>query len=361
MKKGNKVLLVFLILLCIVGSALISYHRNQGLRFVYQLGAGINLGNSLDVKKVLEHNPEADIPYFETYWGNPVTSKEMIQAIADKGFGTIRIPVSWAEHLDAQGQIDSEWLDRVTEVVDWSLETGMYVVLDIHHEPWLVPTREQEEETTKQLCSLWGQIAQQFADRDEHLIFEGMNEPRLQNSDEEWTAGTEEMQQVINRLNQAFVDTVRASGDRNETRWLMIPAYCTSAKEEALAALTIPDDPYLIVAVHAYIPYRFTLKEDGEETWSPENSRDTEDIDTLQEVLERLFIKKKVPVVITEFGCHEKEQESYRNEWAAYYVSSMKKIGVPCIWWDNGDESQILDRENLTWPHEELTEILLRQ
>lgn len=340
---------------------MLSYQRNYALRFTKELGAGINLGNSLDVKKVREHNPEADISYFETYWGNPVTTKEMIQAIADKGFETIRIPVSWAEHLDEQGNVDREWMERVTEVVDWSLDTGMYVILDIHHEAWLVPTKEQEAQTTKQLCSLWKQIAQLFADRGDHLIFEGMNEPRLIDSAQEWTEGTEEMQQVINRLNQAFVDTVRASGGENKTRWLMIPAYCTSSKEEALGALTIPDDSHIMVAVHAYLPYGFTLKEDGEETWSAKNPDDTKDIDTLQAVLERLFIKKKIPVVITEFGCHEKEQETCRNEWAAYYTESMKEIGVPCIWWDNGDESKLFDRESLTWPHEELTDILLRK
>ena len=360
MGKGCKTRIVLMILFCIGGVALILFNRNNGLRFSKQLGTGINLGNSLDVRKVRKHKPEADVSYFETYWGNPATTKEMIQAIADKGFGTIRIPVSWAEHLDEQGKIDGAWMERVSEVVDWSLETGMYVILDIHHEPWLVTTKEQEEETTKQLCSLWQQIAQHFANCGEHLIFEGMNEPRLRESDEEWTAGTEEMRQVVNRLNQAFVDTVRESGSQNKTRWLMIPAYCSSSKEEALAALTIPDDPHIMVAVHAYIPYRFAMKEDGERVWNADNPDDTEDIDAMQEVLDGLFIKKKIPVVITEFGCIEKEQDSYRNEWTDYYIKSMKKIGVPCIWWDDGDEFKIFDRDKLTWPHEELTEIILQ-
>lgn len=353
-------IILVLLLLCTVMAAGAYNRRCQGIRFVRRMGTGMNLGNSLDVVRVREHKPEADIIDYETFWGNPPITKEMIDSIAQKGFRTVRIPVSWGEHLDGEGRIETGWMERVTEVVDWALDAGLYVILDMHHEAWLVPTADSEERTTAQLCAIWAQIAGQFKSYDDRLLFEGMNEPRLEDSEEEWTAGTEEMQQVVNRMNQAFVRTVRETGEENKRRWLLVPAYCTSSKKEALQALKLPDDPYLIVAVHAYLPYQFTLADDGNDRWSEENTADTEEIDELMSVLEGLFLDKKIPVVITEFGCREKPEELQRTAWASYYLKRAGEKGIPCLWWDNGKECRLFDRTSLIWK-EELTEVLLGQ
>lgn len=356
---GKKWIAVIAILLLCLGAGIgHRYQAGKGMRFVQRMNVGMNLGNSLDVVGVREYEPDASTGDYETYWGNPATTKEMIDAIAEKGFQMIRIPVSWGEHLDGQGNIEQVWMARVTEVVDWAVEDGLYVVLDLHHESWLVPSEEKEAQTTAQLCSLWEQIADNFKDYDEHLMFEGMNEPRLAGSPEEWTAGTPELRQVVNRLNGAFVETVRASGGENKKRWLLIPAYCTSARTEALEALEMPEDSRLIVAVHAYLPYTFTLDENGAEEWREDDPGDTEEITVMMETLDRLFLQKKIPVVITEFGCIEKEDESERMAWASYYLDAARERGIPCIWWDNGNESRIFDRNSLEW-NEELTALLL--
>lgn len=359
MRKKIYVMLA-LLLLCTVTAAGAYNWYCQGIRFVHGLGPGINLGNSLDVVRVREHKPEADITDYETFWGNPPIAKDMFDSIAQKGFRTVRIPVNWGEHLDERGKIEAEWMSRVREVVDWALDAGLYVILDTHHEAWLIPTADSEERTTEQLCSIWAQIAGQFKDYDEHLLFEGMNEPRLENSKEEWTAGTEEMQQIVNRLNQAFVSTVRETAGENKKRWLLVSAYCTSAKREALQALELPDDPHLIVSVHAYLPYQFTLADDGNDSWSEGNTADTEEIDELMEILEELFLDRKIPVVITEFGCQEKPEELQRMAWTAYYLKKAQEKGIPCLWWDNGKECGLFDRTSLIWK-EELTEVLLGQ
>ena len=335
------------------------YRAEAGLRFVKNLGAGINLGNSLDVVGLMERGKNATIEEYALYWGNPPITRELMNEIAKKGFRTVRVPVSWAEHMDADGNVDPEWMTRVTQVVDWGLDAGLYVIIDLHHEKWLVPTTGEEERVTRIFCNLWEQIAVQFQDRGEKLIFEAMNEPRLEDSEEEWTAGTPEMQQVVNRMNRAFIDTVRNTGGENQSRWLIIPAYCSSSQTEALQALEIPEDEHIIVGVHAYLPYYFTLAEDGRELWSEENVEDTNEIDTLMKELEQLFVKKNIPVVITEFGCHAKPDEQQRYNWANYYLDAAGEIGVPCIWWDNGKDSQLIHREQFIWFHEELVNLLL--
>ena len=284
-----------------------------------------------------------------------------IRATFNNTIITIRIPVSWGEHMDESGNVDKEWMSRVEEVVDWSLEAGMYVILDTHHEEWLMPTPEQEEEVTKKLCALWTQIADTFADRGENLLFEGMNEPRVRDSDEEWKGGSEETKQVVNRLNAAFVRTVREAGGENENRWLLIAPYGNSYEEHALADLEIPDDDRIMVAVHAYIPYSFTLDEDGEQEFDLDDSKECKKITDVMERLEQTFIKKGIPVIITEYGCNEKDDDEERRKWTAFYLEQAKASHIPCIWWDNGSDSQIFDREKQSWPWEELTDIILQK
>lgn len=345
---------------CAIGAGIFLKPYKE-MRWVQGLGAGINVGNSLDVVRIRKHRPDATLEEYETFWGNPQITQELMHTISERGFRTVRLPVSWGEHLDGNGKIEEAWMNRVSEVVGWALNEQLYVILDMHHEEWLIPTEDQEAAVTKKLCSLWEQIAGNFQGYGEQLIFEGMNEPRLENSAEEWTAGTSEMQQVVNRLNQAFVHTVRAAGGENGNRWLIIPAYCSSSKQEALEALRIPEKKRVLVAVHAYLPYPFTSNEDGSVAWSEENPADTEQIDDLMENLDRLFLKKKIPVVITEFGCSQKPEEEERLAWTSYYLKKAGEKGIPCIWWDNGKESGILDRDSMEWISEPLIDVLLEQ
>lgn len=338
----------------------VRYQSEGGLRFVRQMGAGINIGNSLDVKGVLEHKPDASVQDFETFWHNPPITQALFEAVREKGFRTVRIPVSWGEHLQKDGTVDPAWMQRVEQVVDGALDSGLYVILNTHHEAWIVPTQEKEAEVTARLCRLWEQIAQTFADRDERLVFESMNEPRLVGTDEEWTSGTEEARAVVNRMNAAFVSTVRASGGNNETRWLMLPAYAAQSRETALSELELPDDPNLIVSVHAYLPYEFAQGGQTAE-WDAEDPDDTEKIDELMERIDRLFLRRRIPVMITEFGCIDQDNPDERLEWTQYYTGLAAEKGVGYIWWDSGGEFRLIDRETNEWTQPQLADLLVRQ
>lgn len=323
-----------------------------------QMGSGINIGNSLDAHGAQKYHPDATVTDFETFWGNPPISEALLQSLYNKGVRTIRIPVSWADHLDADSNIDPLWMKRVTQVVDQALDIGFYVILNTHHEDWIVPTQEQQFQVTQRLCRIWSQIAVQFADRDTHLLFESMNEPRLVGTPYEWTSGTAESCAIVNQLNAAFVKTVRISGGWNESRWLLLPAYASRYQEQALEAMELPEDPYLIVSVHAYIPYSFVT---GETNWTSYDSSDTQRIDQMMASLYRVFLRKKIPVIITEFGCQVSVDFDQQLDWTQYYVSAAQKRGVPCLWWDDGKKYKLINRETLEWEYPEIANILLNQ
>ena len=91
-----------------------------------KMGAGWNYGNTLEANFDGEPN--------ETVWGNPKASQEMVNAVADAGFGTVRIPISYLNKIDDSNgfKIDTEWLERIVEVVDYCYNRGLFVIINIH-------------------------------------------------------------------------------------------------------------------------------------------------------------------------------------------------------------------------------------
>lgn len=167
-----------------------AYETLTATEFAEKLGCGINLGNSLDVANMLQYNPNMSLAKYEKSWGNPLIAKEQFAAIHNAGFQTVRIPVSWDEHMTADGTIQNDFLNRVQEVVDMALASGLYVIIDTHHEDWLNLDLGRQAEITARFANVWKQIAVRFQTYDERLVFEGLNEPRLKNSPYEWTGGT---------------------------------------------------------------------------------------------------------------------------------------------------------------------------
>lgn len=326
-----------------------------------KIKVGWNLGNSLDSRGT-GNTVEA-----ETFWGNPKTTQAMIDEIANKGFNAIRIPVTWAEHVSSGPEytIDSAWLDRVQEVVDYAVANDLYILLDTHHEEndWLITDPENSEALNAELASIWKQVGERFKDYNEKLIFEGMNEPRKVGSSKEWNGGTPEERALINEMNKTFVDTVRATGGNNENRILVICPYGNSPANKALSELEIPEDNNIAVAIHMYTPYIFTyVPTNSLEVW--DGSKKAEIVNTIKQ-LDQYLIQKDVPVVITEFGAQYKNNSEEIIKWLDDYMSSMNKYGIKCFWWDNGclDSGNelfgIFDRNNVKWYRPEIADKLI--
>lgn len=348
----------FGLLLGIIVLGLVAAVQTRAVRFVSRMGAGINLGNTLDSTGLRKYRPEADDLEYETFWGNPRADAETFRAMKEAGFDTVRIPVTWEDHMDEAYQISGAWMDRVQEVTDMALGEGLYVILDLHHEEWLDLKTERAEEIRAEFVKVWEQIAGRFREYDEKLLFEAMNEPRLRNSKYEWHSGTEEMRAMVNALNADFVKTVRAAGGENRKRYLMVCPYANNTETEAMEGLIVPDDSRLIVSIHMYTPYSFCQEEGGDVWWDTEKAR--ERVAAAFCEMNDLFISRQIPVILTEFGCVDKGNTEARVTWTKYYLQQADRYGIPCIWWDCGGYG-LMNREDKTWKFPEIVEVLTQE
>ena len=319
-----------------------------------QMTIGWNLGNTLDVATTGLKSTTAP-GKFVTKWGNPEPTQELFDTVKAGGFNTVRIPTTWYEHLeyDESSQmyvVNSEWMDYVKKTVDYAYNQDMFVILNVHHEDFInekVFTDETYAVAAKKLGDIWTQVADTFADYDQHLIFEGMNEPRQTGnpSVNEWGNGIEDngyTTQYINNLNSVFVNTVRNQGSaENQERVLMLPGYCASSDATAIRNIAIPDNAgNVALSVHAYLPYYFTMATDNKAVHEfPGKSGWGEDYEysltTFFNNLKQISAEKNTPVIIGEFSASDFDNTESRCNWAKSYLSKAKDAGIPCVLWDN--------------------------
>lgn len=323
------------------------------------MGLGWNLGNSLDAHESWATDPTDS----ETSWGNPVTTRAMIDKVKEGGFNTIRIPVTWQEHIGAapEYKVDEAWMNRVQEVVDYAMDAGMYVVLNTHHDDWILPYYAVEDETTEKIEKLWAQIADRFKDYNDRLIFEAFNEVRAIGTEFEWNGGSDEGREVVNHYNEAAVEVIRKSGGNNDERSIMLQTYAGACNDNAIQSLTIPDTKNIIGQIHAYSPYNFSMNcydEFQTDKWGTQADRDS--LKWEMEHYYQAFKAKGVPLVIGEMGTTNKNNLHDRVELTKEFVKLTKERGIKCIVWDNGQNGigaenfGLFDRNNLNWYHPEI-------
>ena len=352
---------------------------SPALAFTRAMGIGWNLGNTFDATGGSWIKDELDI---ETAWHGVKTTEALIEAIHSAGFDTLRVPVSWHDHVDADFNISARWLDRVQEVITWAYSRGMYVIVNIHHDcekAYYYPTYDCLDNSTAYVRAIWTQLAARFQDYDEHLIFENLNEPRLKGTEFEWSSNysrpeVAEAVDCINRLNQVMVDAVRQGGGCNETRYIMLSGYTASPSGALTEGFKLPDDTlenHLIISTHAYTPYEFALQDPKSQgstaKWSHEDFNSTFPISSTMESLYKRYVSQGIPVVMGEFGSRAKgDNLSARVDHAAYYVLSAAIRGIPCVWWDNnavkgnGELFGLINRRNCQWIYPEIRDAMLQ-
>lgn len=354
----------------------------EAMEFVKNMKAGWNLGNTLDA-----HSGSGNAGLTsEQSWGNPATTKEIITEVKNAGFETIRIPVTWHNHLEREEgsdtfTISSEWLDRVQEVVDYAYDNEMYIILNIHHdtvEDAYYPDSAHYDQSENYIRTVWETVADRFRDYDQHLIFESMNEPRLVGNSYEWNfqesaKECKDSADCINKLNQVFVDTVRASGGNNAGRYLMVPGYAASLAGVTTDLFVLPTDSVenkLIVSTHAYTPYNFALQSQSEsgatDSFPADDGPGKSDIDYLVNSLYRKFVSQGIPVVMGEYGARNKNNNLQdRVNYYAYYVAAARAKGITCCVWDNGafagdgELFGILNRRKCEWAYPEVVKAII--
>lgn len=344
----------------------------QAQQFSENLSIGWNLGNTFDAYNgYSELGAALDL---ETSWCGAITTKDVIDSIRDAGFTSIRIPVSWHNHVSGDDfEINSSWMTRVNTVVDYAIEDGLYVIINSHHDvdkSYYYPSDECYENSAHYVECIWSQLSETYKDYDEHLIFEPINEPRMVGESNEWwmpadRAKTSEGIRVINELNQVFVDTVRASGGNNASRYLLIPGYCTSADGVLDNEFKLPEDTVanrLLVTVHAYTPYDFALQMDGRGNFT---ENDKAEIERLMTSLDDKFVSNGIPVVMGEFGALDKNNLEDRIAFTEFYVQTAADHGIPCLWWDNnafgtsGENFGLIRRNKLEWVFPEIKDSMI--
>lgn len=351
---------------------------------VSDMTVGWNIGNSLD-----SYGQSYNFPYTssnETYWGNPATTKALIDEVAKAGFNTVRIPVSWGQYTTGSDyKIPDFFMNRVKEVVDYCIVNDMYVILNSHHDInsdycFYVPNNANKSRSEKYFKSIWTQIANEFKNYDYHLVFETMNEPRLVGHSEEWwfprnnpSNDIREAVACINDYNQVALDAIRATGGNNATRCVMVPGYDASIEGCMTDGFKMPTDSAsnrLILSVHAYIPYYFALASDTYVTKFDDNLK--YDIDSFFNDLNSKFISRNIPVVVGETSATNRNNTAERVKWADYYWGTASKYStVAMVLWDNniyqnnsagsdGECHRYIDRNSLQWSDPEIISTIMK-
>ena len=334
---------------------------NNAVKRMQQLGLGWNLGNQLDA-----YVSSAGNSYLlpdETVWGNPKATQQTFDGVKEAGFTCVRIPVTWLRTIGPapEYKIDKTWMARVTEVVEYAHKAGLQAIVNTHHDEdhdnghWLNLKDAPGDpalnaQIKEEITAVWTQIANNFKDCGDWLMFEGFNE--LNDGGWGWSADFRKdptrQCNVLNEWQQTFVDAVRATGGNNSTRWLGISTYAANPEFEKY--LVMPSDPAgkLMLSVHFYDPSDYTIGEKQYSDWGHTGKSGKKapggDEDHVKQVFGNLFNKyvaKDIPVYVGEFGCSMRNRADSRA-WAFYlyyleYVSkAARTYGLPAIIWDNG-------------------------
>ena len=318
---------------------------------VKHMKVGWNLGNTLDA-----HNGQrvTDPKVSEIMWGQPVTTPELMQMMKEVGFGAIRVPVTWYPHMDGNNKVDAAWMKRVHEIVDYVISTGMYCILNVHHDTgadsdntksWLKADETVYNQQKARYEYLWQQIAEEFKDYGERLLFESYNE--MLDTYDSWCFASfaapgqynasvaTSAYNAINSYAQSFVNTVRATGGNNAKRNLIVNTYgaCNGAGtwnshlQDPLKQMKLPTDiteGHIIFQVHAY-PNVVSL------------SSAKDEVNQIFRDLNTYLVQKGAPVVIGEWGTSNGndyiERRSNVLSFAKYFVEQAKAYNYAPFFW----------------------------
>lgn len=336
------------------------------MELVKDMGMGINLGNTMESCGTWINS--SSVTNYETGWGSPVITQEMINGYHEAGFGVLRVPVAWSNMMQENYTIHPDYLARVEEIVGWALDADLYVILNIHYDSgWWTEFPTDKENCMEKYARIWEQLCEAFEEYDEHLMFESLNEEggwdSLWNRYSGSSDGKQDSFDLLNEINQTFVDIVRDSGGNNEERHLLIAGYNTDVDLTCDPMFEMPDDPAgrCAVSVHYYTPSTFCiLTEDAD--WGKAKTewgsdKDVADLQMYMDKLKTRFVDQGIPVIIGEYGV---ATENKTREMVNLFVTSVCEEAYtrgmcPVLWSTTGN---FYDRTNCEMYDAELNEAL---
>ena len=315
------------------------------------MGPGWNMGNHMDAI--------ANGVASETVWGNPKCTQSTFNGVKAAGFKAVRICTTWEGHIGKAPayRLEEKWLARVEEIVGYAEKAGLVAIVNTHHDEsyWLDIAKaynnaSQNEKVKEEIFNVWTQIANRFKDKGEWLVFESFNE--IQDGGWGWSDAfknnPEAQYKVLNEWNQMFVDAVRTTGGNNATRWLGIPGYAASPGF-TITGLVLPKDytsaNRLIVAVHDYDPYNYTLADPLVRQWGHTadpalrcSNTDEDNVVSVFDNLKKTYLSKDIPVYLGEMGCsrHSDADFPYQKYYMEFFCKAAAERLLPMYVWDNG-------------------------
>jgi endoglucanase len=304
-----------------------------------QMSPGTNIGNTLESTNT-----------WETGWGNPVITKEFVESLAHLGFKTVRLPVAWDTYA-VDGRIQPDKLSRVSEVIDWITEAGLFCVLNIHWDGGWIDSDVKDKfpgthatfspEAEKKYRSYWQQISAFLAGKNEKLIFESLNEETNFSNE----GSTEKAYATLTRVNQIFIDTVRKTGGNNAKRLLVVAGYGTDITKTCSNDYKLPKDvapDRLFISVHYYTPWQFCgMNKDADwgkmmPTWGTPG--DVSELNRLFDMMKGFCTSNDVPALIGEFGVVKEKEPASRIRWMSAVANAAVSRGMVPVLWDTGGE-----------------------
>lgn len=312
---------------------------------------GWNLGLALE--NCLTPDDPEDAVANETLRGNPPASSRLFERLVDCGVNAVRLPITWRDHTDDEGNVDETWFNRVRQVVNYAYDSGMYVIITMYHDgdsgSWLDCAASGREAALARYQRIWQQISEKFSGYNERVLFESVNSLDFSGVSEDGAYD------LLNDINQLFVNTVRSSGGNNPWRHLLISGYNADIMCSSDERFVMPEDPSerCILSVHYYIPVTFCT--DGiQDKWG--SNSDQIWMRGMVEQLRENFTDKGVPAMITEYGTAGSDQPS-----RVFYCEMLTKLcrdaGIAAFLWDDGSE---YDRKDFTWTTPGLIKALRR-
>jgi endoglucanase len=306
------------------------------------MAPGWNLGNTFDADPT------------ETSWGNPETTQAMIQTVHGAGFSTMRIPVTWTDHIGAAPTytIDPAWMAKVQQVATWANAAGMYAIVNTHHDAdgqWILfndpganttsLSPANQAQITAEITAVWTQIATAFQGYGDHLILECFNEPH--GNVNGYGGGDAPSRAILNAYLVACMNAIRGTGGNNATRYVMIQGLGAAAVQVSIQAVVVPnDDPNVLFSVHSYFPWAFASA--STTTWGTVASDYTDMSGSLDQVLS--WLPPTEGIVMGEWGSVKADDLSSRVSHAGAYAQDITKAGMCPIVWDDGGDFVLLGR-----------------
>ena len=324
---------------------------NDAVALAKKLGWGWNLGNHFDTSS----GQDGVHPQWG-YWDKAKPTQSLYTNLKKAGASTVRIGVTWGNYQDSQWNIEANYMAEVKQNVDWAEAAGLNVVLNLHHDEYWLDIKSAANNNTintaikERIQKTWQQIAEAFKDKGDFLIFESFNEIHVEDNNGNWLNPTTKQLNTFNEWNQTVVNSIRATGGNNATRWIGVPGFAASPANVLNDSFVLPTDAAnrLMVSVHFYDPYLFTLQPEdnnGLSEWghtaaagkADPNSNEDHVVETFRKLQEK-YIANNIPVYVGEYGCvqHNNERSNkFRNYYLEYVCRAAYTYNMPCFIWDN--------------------------